>query len=171
MQDLTLRNADNTPPAGNLQRWRQESELQCGFLFGCVGDLGRGGGDYQAFLCSSSKMKKQEVKQEENSVQNGAYIEDWNHPHHSRWHGSGPVDNGRGPHQIPSFHVANISPPKMFIFGVARRGMTCRLRLMMVSLGSAISRVTECSLRVLPLGLSENLSKAASTNQSARWAA
>lgn len=44
MQDLTLRNADNTPPAGNLQRWRQESELQCGFLFGCVGDLGREGG-------------------------------------------------------------------------------------------------------------------------------
>lgn len=37
-------------------------------------------GDHQAFLCSSSKMKKQEVTQEVNNVQNGADTEDWNHP-------------------------------------------------------------------------------------------
>lgn len=38
-RDLTLRNANTTPLAGNAQRRRQENEPQCGFLFGCTGDL------------------------------------------------------------------------------------------------------------------------------------
>lgn len=89
-------------------------------------------------------------------MQNGAYIEDWNHPHHSRWHGCGPVDNGRGPPpntQLPCCKY--ISPPKMFIFSIARRGMTCRPRSAMVSLGPAISRVLDCASgrRVCPARL------------------
>lgn len=46
-------------------------------------------GNYRAFLCSSSKMKKQEVTLEVNNVHNAADTKDWNwHPHHSCWHGS-----------------------------------------------------------------------------------
>lgn len=54
-------------------------------------------GDCRAFLCSSSKMKKQEVTQEVNNVQKGADTKGWNlHPHRFCWHGSGPADNGHG---------------------------------------------------------------------------
>lgn len=35
-------------------------------------------GNYRAFLCSSSKMKKQEVTLEVNNVQNAADTKDWN---------------------------------------------------------------------------------------------
>lgn len=66
-------------------------------------------------------------------------------PHHSCWHGSGPVDNGHGAHQTPSFHVANISPPKVFTFSVAPCRMTCRLCSVVVFLRSAISRVLDCA--------------------------
>ncbi|CAB1450555.1 unnamed protein product [Pleuronectes platessa] len=56
-----------------------------------------GGGAYWAFLCSSSKMKKQEVAQKVNNVLNGADTKAWNlHPHPPGWHGSAPVDNGHG---------------------------------------------------------------------------
>lgn len=71
------------------------------------------GGDDEAFLCSSSKMKKQEVAQEVNNVQNGADCEAWNHPHRFCWHRSGPAANGHGAHRTPRFHDANISPVRM----------------------------------------------------------
>lgn len=68
-------------------------------------------GDFRAFLCSSSKMKRQEVTKEANNV-NGADTKQWNlHPHHSCCHASVSVHNGHGAHRTPSFRVANISPP------------------------------------------------------------
>jgi len=42
-RDLTSKNADTTPPAGNAQQRRQENELQCSFLYRVQEILAKGG--------------------------------------------------------------------------------------------------------------------------------
>lgn len=56
-------------------------------------------GEYQAFLCSSSKMK-QEVTEEVNNVQKFSQAQaEWNLGHHHPcWHCSAPVNNGHCTH-------------------------------------------------------------------------
>lgn len=136
--DLTLRNADNTRLPGNAKQWRQENEPQCSFLFWVNVRFG----ERQAFLCSSSKMKKKEVTQEVNNVQNGVHAEVWKLPHRSCWHGS--LDNRRGAHQTRRFRVANVSPSMCLHsarLGVERAAAFSSAR---VSLPSAASQVTVC---------------------------
>lgn len=172
-RDLTLRNADTTPPG-----WKcavvETGKWATMWLFVWAYSRFALRGDYRAFLCSSSKMKKQEVTQEVNNVQNGADTRDWNHPHHSWWHGSGPVDNGHGAHQTPRFHVANMSPPRKCLHSVQLRPAdftgwwVCSGQMYLRS--QAALQVTDRALCVLSLSHGENLSKAASTNKIERWA-
>lgn len=79
-RDLTLRNASTTPPRLEMcSGGDRKMSYNVAFCLG-VQEIWVEW-DYRAFLCSSSKMKKQEVTQEVNNVQNGADTKGWNlHP-------------------------------------------------------------------------------------------